>query len=44
MARIITFLTSLTNWISYGTWTDCHHNWQPEGFADWHCPLCGADR
>jgi hypothetical protein len=38
------FFNSLVNWLNYGKWVDCDHDWQPEGFADWKCPKCGAER
>lgn len=34
----------IMNLLLYWKWTDCLHDWQPEGFADWVCSKCGAGR
>lgn len=36
-------LRKLNNWVSYRVWTDCRHDWHPDGFADWRCGDCGAE-
>ena len=37
-------MRKIWNLIFYGKWTDCRHDWVPEGFADWKCSKCGVDR
>lgn len=42
--KIKRFLYMLANLILYHRWTDCQHDWHPEGFADWKCGRCGVWR
>jgi hypothetical protein len=37
-------IRKLWNLLIYGKWTDCQHDWEPEGFADWKCSKCGVGR
>lgn len=41
---LLSLTTSLANLCWYGKWVDCHHDWEPEGFADWRCSSCGVSR
>lgn len=37
-------LRKLKNYVSYGVWTDCTHEWEPAGFYGKRCKLgCGVD-
>jgi hypothetical protein len=38
------FYYKFCNWVTYGRWTGCQHDWMPLAWDDWHGVRCGAER
>lgn len=38
------FARKVVNWLYFGVWSACPHDWMPAGSVDWWCQRCGAER